>query len=1005
MMAATSLAQTNVTGTAFGEVKPGPGITVLIEGVDGGVRRTLTPDSSGKFNASALTAGSYRATVLRDGKPTGQPVTFDVLIGQGTAVSFASGATQTIEVTGRVLTLDMTSSTTGATFTARQLDALPIQRSVDAIIQLAPNTTRIDSRYSGGASFGGGAASENSYYINGYPITNPLTQLGSSELPFGALGQAQVQSGGFGVEFGRSIGGVVNLISKSGGNRWEVGLAGSYSPSGFRADRKNIFWEKTGNPQDGLIYQAKRFDRIEEYTVSGYLGGPLIQDKLFMFVALETRDRTSGLVTGFNGTNTLANQSKLSGWTDRVDTTDRYLAKFDWNITDNHRLELTNLGDKYLRTESLSGFDYSTFTRNGAVVANQSFINDGANFNNLGVGADTRILKYTGYLTDNLTIQVLAGKSKTPHPQDLVGYDPTVPEVTVEGTGAYPGFLYPNLQTQSGNLASATFKDTTKGERFDLEYKLGKHTIRAGVDRLQLSSLDAGEAQAGGRLLQYASTDDPDFQDNGMTATISAGAPTLQAGGRYYFGTETFFSTVSSAFSTQNAAYIEDKWQFTPNLLLTFGLRNEQYQNKDNAGQVFLKVKDQLTPRVAFAWDALGDKSTKIFGSAGRYAVQIPSSIALRGANSSLFTDQIFAYTGVNADGTPQGRVNLGPAFSTNNEYGLPKDLTSVSAQDMKPNMQDELILGIEKALNRDLNVGARLTYRRLASTIDDYCDTRAFAKWANDNGVTDANGDPISTAAGNVPFSCAAFNPGIANTFLLDFNGDGVYERVNLSKADLGFQTAKRTYAALDLFAEHPLRNGWYGKINYTYSKNKGNTEGQTNSDLGQTDVSQTVTWDHPELAVNSYGYLPNDRRHQIKAYGFMQVMQGVQVGANFLAASGRPRNCLGRYPNGDAEFGTYISYQAVYFYCGGNAAPRGSYGNLPWDVRLDMNATWRPAGDEGLAFRADLFNLFNKQTVESRVERYEQNSLAIRNSYGRVLTYTAPRSFRFTVTYDKKF
>jgi hypothetical protein len=71
-------------------------------------------------------------------------------------------------------------------------------RKVEPIIQLAPNTTRADSRFAGGASFGGGAASENSYYINGFPVVNPLTGLGASQLPFGAIAEAQVLTGGSG---------------------------------------------------------------------------------------------------------------------------------------------------------------------------------------------------------------------------------------------------------------------------------------------------------------------------------------------------------------------------------------------------------------------------------------------------------------------------------------------------------------------------------------------------------------------------------------------------------------------------------------------------------------------------------------------------------------------------------------------------------------------------------------------------------------------------------------
>lgn len=1003
-----SHAQSNTTGNIFGQVQVSSGASVLLENKATGFKRTLLPDSTGRFQASALPTGQYRATLMVGGKAVSVTENVEVLLGQGSEVVFNVAASQTVQVTGKVARLDVSSSNNGATFTAKELAALPVAPTVDGIIQLAPNTTRTDSRYSGGASFGGGAASENSFYINGYPITNPLTQLGSSELPFGAIAQAQIQTGGFGVEFGRSIGGVVNIISKSGSNNWEIGVAATYTPNSLRADKRNIYWPQTGaNPAtDGKLFQARSYDEVNAYTLGASVGGPIIKDKLFIYAAVEKQIRDSGLVVGLGGQGSLESNSARAGWSDRKDTTNRYLTKLDWNVTDNHVLEATFIGDRYARDETLSGFGYTNFQRNGVADSSQGYTNSPDN--NLGVGATTQILKYTGYLTSDLTVQVLTGRSRTPHPQKLVGYNPSYPQITIESNGEYPGITYPSLQSVSGNIGDPSYYEQTKATRFDLEYRLGKHTIRAGIDRVRLASLNAGEAYAGGRILTYSATEDATFKDNGMTQEIGTFGSVLRSGGFYYYGTESRFSNINNAYSNQQAQYIEDRYQATKNLLLTFGLRNEQYQNLTADGQSFLKLKDQITPRFAFAWDADGVGSTKVFGSIGRYAVQLPTSIALRGANASTLTDQVFSYTGVDAQGNPTGRVNLGPVFSSNNEYGQPKDLKSVSALNLKPNMQDELAIGIEKALSNGLNVGARFTYRTLVSSLDDYCDPRQLMKWANDRGITDKNGDSFQffdDGHTNLPFSCATFNPGRANTFLIDYKQDGKSSRVELTADQLGFAKAKRTYMALDFFAEHPLKDGWYGKVAYTFSKNKGNTEGQTNSDLGQGDIAATVAWDHPELAIGAYGYLPNDRRHQIKAYGFLQLTPELQVGANALLASGRPKTCLGVPSNLGDEFDSYIFYGSVYHYCNGAISNRGSLGNLPWDKRLDMNVVYKPNFAKGLTLRADIFNVLNSQAVESVLERYENNNGSKRNSWGRVLSYTAPTSVKLTVAYDYKF
>ncbi len=436
-------------------------------------------------------------------------------------------------------------------------------------------------------------------------------------------------------------------------------------------------------------------------------------------------------------------------------------------------------------------------------------------------------------------------------------------------------------------------------------------------------------------------------------------------------------------------------------------MRNEQYQNKNGDGVTFLEMKNQINPRLAFAWDVAGDSSLKVFGSAGRYAVQIPTHLAVRGASRSTFTRQFFTYTGVDANGAPTGRVNLGDPYSSNNEYGQAKDANVVSAKDMKPNSQDEMTLGMEKAMSDELVVGARITYRSLRSTIDDLCDPRPFDKYAADNGIDTSNYGG---------FGCASFNPGQANDFLIDYAGNGTYTKVHLTAADLGFAKAKRTYMAVDLFAEHPLKNGWYGKVNYTYSKSKGNTEGQTLSDVAQTDVAATQTWDHPELMEYAYGYLPGDRRHQIKAFGSMEITPEFSVGANLLLASGRPKNCLGNYPviPGDAaneEFNDFYSYGSAYHYCTTNGvttiSPRGTAGNLPWDHRLDMNFVYKPASIKGLAFRADVFNVLNAQTTQAVDEVHENayDNSGVLNTYGRTISYTAPRSVKLTVSYDVKF
>ncbi|MBP7665363.1 MAG: TonB-dependent receptor [Burkholderiaceae bacterium] len=1004
-------AQSNITGTVYGSVQPGGGVTILVENTATGLKRTVTPDSTGRFSASSLPPGTYRATQLRNGQAVGAASMVEVLLGQGSEVVF--GGTQVVTVTGASRRLDMSAVSNGAIFTAKQLDALPIAQNLDAIIQLAPNTTKADPRYSGGASIGGGAPSENSYYINGFPVTNALNQLGSIELPFNSIAQANVASGGFGAEFGRSVGGVISLVTKSGGNKWEAGVSASTSPKSLRSDYDNIYLT------DGTLFVNNADRKRSESQIGAYVGGPILEDKLFVFAAVEqlknTVERQSQLGDQF------VNGFLDNGWAVRKNTNDRYLLKFDWNLTRNHLLEFTSLGDEYTQNETVSGYNLLTGVRDGITAAKAKFVNQSDHTD--GVGGKANILKYTGFLTDDLTLSALVGRSQSPHSNSYDGVDvySQVRQVRADTANRYPGFTYNNpYPFAPGTLVLAPgSKDKVDAYRFDLEYKLGSHLLRAGIDKVSLQSKNAGDVLAGNGLYRYFRTTNAALKPNGATTAVGAGAGVLtqpNAAGTtaanstyYYYGYEQIFETTTNAESNQSAIYLEDKWQVNKQLTVTPGIRVEKYSNVNGDGEKFLTVKTQLHPRLQFSYDVFNDGRTKLYGSAGRYGVQIPTHLAVRGASRSTFTRQPFVYTGVDANGVPIGRADLGTPFSSNNEYGQAKDAKTVAAQDIKPNSQDELTLGIERALSNKLNVGVKATYRSLVATIDDLCDPRPFQAYATRNNIDTTNW------AG---FGCASFNPGKGNTFLIDFAGNGTYTAVNLTAAELGFQKAKRTYFALDFFAEHPFSDGWYGKVTYTYAKNKGNTEGQTLSDVAQTDVAATQTWDHPELMDGAYGYLPNDRRHQIKAYGYMAVTPQIIVGANALLASGRPKNCIGNFAGtpsfgtSPADFDSDYSYGSSYRYCSFDGVtsvptPRGNQGTLPWEYRLDMNLAYRPAQVKGLQFKVDVFNLFNRQSAQAIDEVHEDagDITAVLPRYGRIIQNTAPRSVKLTVSYDHKF
>ena len=484
-----------------------------------------------------------------------------------------------------------------------------------------------------------------------------------------------------------------------------------------------------------------------------------------------------------------------------------------------------------------------------------------------------------------------------------------------------------------------------------------------------------------------------------MTAAPNSTGSPLGAQG--YFVDELHQLTGATPQVRQAAQYIEDRFQVTKNLLVTLGLRNEQFKNTNTDDKPIIEKKRQLAPRFSTAWDVNGDASLKVFGTAGRYHLQIPANLAVRFAGGSLNTERFYTYTGVDpVTGAPLGIVPIGGVYSPNNEFGVPPDPRAIAATDIKSNTQDEFSLGFEKALTREWKAGVRLNYRKLVSSIDDVSDPRPIAAKLAVTSQAEAN---YFSGAWNG----ALFNPGRSNTFLVPVDANGTLRQVTVAWNEWGFpEGLKRQYMALDFVLEHPFRNGWYGKVNYTWARSTGNTEGQQKSDNGQADVGFTSVWDFPDLMLNSNGPLPNTRRHTIKAYGVYELTSEYAISGNLLTQSGRPRSCTANLPTAQDSAGIGGGYGSIFFVCPG-AVGRGALGTLPWETRLDLGFIYRPQWFPGITAKLDIYNLTNHQTVTSINE--ELNVRAAGSSISGLSqqeqNYTAPRAMTLSVQYNKKF
>jgi outer membrane receptor protein involved in Fe transport len=983
-LAGQSWGQSNATTTIFGEVKAPSGASVVVQNLETGVQRTLTPDAAGRYVANSMPPGRYTVKVLRSGAVEATQEV-EARVGSGVEANFGGAEMQKVTVSSVRNHIDVSNTNNGVVFTAKELKQIPVANDVASVVQLTPGVSRgTNSQYGSAPSISGSGQSENAFYVNGFPITNILTQVGASELPFGAISNMQVLSGGYGAEFGRSTGGVINITTRSGGNKFEFGGKVATIPAALRSKPENTYYPNTGanTDTDGKLLYWNRDNRTTSKVYGLYGSGPIIENKLFAFVALEqTRTNSSSI-----GAASSAGQITSNGWNKSDTTVKRYLGKIDYNLTDDHHFEFTKLYDRTVTTSQVYGFDYGTLTHNDIPGGkSQETINCCSSAS--APGANINIFKYTGYLTDALTVTALYGDSRTSHRRIPEGYNPALAQTSSSVTTQVPDIRanYTNPQTVTGSLVDPNSHDNQKGMRLDAEYKLGAHSLRAGIDRLKIDSL-VGTTLAGGYRWSYRFAKDPNRPINGAFETPAQGGG---YGTQGYYVTKDITDRLARPTSTQSAQYIQDHYQVNERLLLDLGLRREQFTNYTTEGDAFISQRNMIAPRLGATWDAYGDSSLKVYANAGRYHLPVPSNLSSNMASPSLNTSEFFTYTGVDpVTGAPTGLHAISKPYSANNAYGVGRDAREVTAIGLKPLSQDEFALGFEKALSRKLVVGAGLLYRKLNDTNDDTCDQRPIDAWAARNNVDASNWSG---------FQCAIINPGRDNSLWIDFADGKGLRRVDITAAEWGNPKPDRTYRALNLSFEHPMSDGWYGKVTYTLSSLKGNMEGQTDT-IGGGDVALTVSDDHKELMYNAYGYLPSDHRHQVKAYGFWQATPEWMVGGNLALISGAPRNCIGALPD-NLHFDN--DYGDAYFYCDGKPAPRGSQGRMPWQTQLDLNVVYTPSFAKGLSLKLDVFNVLNRQTVTRYNETHEDAGFVARH-YLEVSSRNAPRSVRLTAEYN---
>ena len=621
-----------------------PNATVTITDVGKGTTRTTTTDGQGNYvflnllpstyelKVEATSAG-FSPTTLRIDLTIGEQANIPVQLGVG-------NVSATIDIVGNGEVVETERTQQSSVVEARQITNLPINRRnyLDYAL-LTPGVSdsdniadasdfRVAQTPQSGLSFGGNNGRGNLIAVDGGEI-NTVSGGVQATVNQEAVQEFQVLRNSYNAEFGGASGGIVNIISKSGSNRYHGGIFGL-----FRFDKLDARNPFDFNPNGKSEFNRQQF--------GGSLGGPINKDKTFFFASLE------GLKQNETTFVNLLNDPNIFNLTASQSTLFNYLAGTPFAALATALTgTLTTTATRYPRTVNLftsaSGqfpFDSNQTTFTGRVDhqfnprdnAYVRFNYNDSKFENQAAGALTAVsrgrtldtanggilISETHQFTPNLVNEVKAQWSYNNFkviPNDLIG-----PEFNIEGFGFFNRDIFlpsKTIQRQYDVLDNMTYLN-------------GNHSFKFGGGFFAQDVSTANQTFFGGRfnfgtafplatlipaatltpLQAFLAANNPALLPN-LAAPINAlqsfnlNLPTVYQQG---FGTPEV-----NSWTYRYALYGQDTWKIRPNLVVTYGLR---YSISDEPFYMPLD-KNDFQPRVGFSWDPFKDGKTAIRGGAG----------------------------------------------------------------------------------------------------------------------------------------------------------------------------------------------------------------------------------------------------------------------------------------------------------------------------------------------------------------------------------------------------
>lgn len=694
-LAASPLLAQGQTGSLRGTVElqdgsavPGVLVTASSPSLQG--TRTTVSTEGGQWILRNLPPGQYTVTFELEGMATLQS-SATVSLGQETPVNVTmrvQAEEETIIVTGELPSV-LASSEVSTTYDFEQVNDLPIGRTPAAIATLSPGLTT-NTPNGGQVTISGGFAYDNVFLIDGVDANDNLFGTSNPVFIEDAIADVQVLTSGISAEYGRFTGGVVNVITKSGGNEFSGTL---------RADLENDDW-RSRTPLEEERGTELQDDISEAYSAT--LGGYVMKDKLWFFTAGRDEESSSQGTLSTTGTPVIRSLEE-----------DRFEIKGTLNLADKHQIQGTFTDREQVGTRPSFGFSATPDTVRTRTDP-----------------SDLKVVRYSGILTSSLFLELQASE-KTFTFNNTHGLDASTTPGTQSFIDNSPFFdFFGNF----GDHYHAPYFDGKDPEdrnneqvRADLSYFAD--TVSAGSHDLKIGFEDFASFRTGGNSqspTDYVMSADVVSDANGNPIVNADGSVTpLWTGGGSGAWLFQANREAEIELNTQSL-FVNDTWQLNDHWSFNLGARYEEVTGDTQSGITTVDT-DALVPRLAATYDVGGDGKFRFDFTYAQYSGKYSESQFAENTDVGNPPGLLFLYVGEDGQG-----YDFAPAYDFDNQLGDNYIIAAADDgtqnifvdSDINSPVVDEFTLAAGMKLDRGGFLKVVYTDREYDDFVEDFIDT-----------------------------------------------------------------------------------------------------------------------------------------------------------------------------------------------------------------------------------------------------------------------------------------